>query len=53
MAGRVASASTNIDNRFEDLWRIVVEESEIYFIVNKITKELSEATINRVYFKST
>jgi hypothetical protein len=28
--GRVASASTNIDNGFEHYWRIIVEQSEIY-----------------------
>lgn len=45
--GRVASASTNIDNGFEHYWKIVVEESEVYESsrqqIKDLQKRLSEA----------
>ena len=45
--GRVASASTNIDNGFEYYWKIVVEESEVYESsrqqIKDLRKKLSEA----------
>lgn len=40
--GRVASASTNIDNGFEYYWRIVVEESKKYESAIKQVKDLRD-----------
>ena len=54
--GRVASASTNIDNGFEYYWKIVVEESEVYESSRQQIKDYKRSCLKlqinqQVYFK--